>query len=238
MSTTHHVHTDDDSEYCYLFSGICDASNKMIYAFPYSAMNLVEIDPAMGTVREIGLASVLEKDRSRFFEFCKPLSNGAIFAARSENDVQFWLMQYQPVQDIRFGMSNFMKELLNDSTYADVRVEVGGEGNNPYKVFNGHRVVLARVPFFDAALGGNFRESSEGKIVLNDIDPNAFQVVWNAIYGSPPDIKMLSANEILSVLDICERFGVRDLQTQLSQRLMHIVHRVYFTQKLNEMFVK
>ena len=47
------------------------------------------------------------------------------------------------------------------------------------KEYHGHRAVLARVPYFAAALGpGAFREGGKGRVTLEDLPPAAFDYIW------------------------------------------------------------
>eukprot|EP00400_MALV-I_sp_L67-5_P000095 gene95-947_t len=210
----------------YLYSGICEGTNKLIYAFPYSAMNICEIQPDTGITRDISLASVLEPSRSRFFEFCKPLADGAIFSARSEDDVQFWIMQYRPPTDSALNIASHIRSLADDNSdnqYFDVEVHVENRSGDK-KSFQGHKALLGRHEFFNAMFNGSFMESEQNTVTLKDTSPAAFEVLWDSFYCKPIDntIKKLSCLEILEAMELAARFGVNNLKSALAEQLTSI----------------
>jgi hypothetical protein len=216
---------DPEEQEVYLYSGICEAQNKMIYAFPYSAMNLAEIQPDMGIIRDIPLHSVLEPNRSRFFEFCKPLADGNIFSARSEDDVQFWIMQYQPPRSSILGLANHIRNLADPNSefneHWDVEINVTSSSGET-KIFRGHKALLARYDYFKAMLSSNFSEGISGRVEINDTSPAAFQVLWDSFYCKPTtaSIQKLNCLEVLDAMELSVRFGVNNLRAALSDQLI------------------
>lgn len=69
----------------------------------------------------------------------------------------------------------------------DVSVRIGE------RIFAVHKVVLsANSEFFDKMFTGWFKESRVNEIVLNDIDPNAFESILDSMYMS--SIKITEQN--------------------------------------------
>ena len=188
-------------------------------------MNLAEIQPDMGIIRDIPLHSVLEPNRSRFFEFCKPLADGNIFSARSEDDVQFWIMQYQPPRSSILGLANHIQNLADPNSefneHWDVEINVTSSSGET-KIFRGHKALLARYDYFQAMLSSNFSEGISGRVEINDTSPAAFQVLWDSFYCKPTtaSIQKLNCLEVLDAMELSVRFGVNNLRAALSDQLI------------------
>lgn len=103
--------------------------------------------------------------------------------------------------------------------FADMTVTVGTD------TFEGHRVIVSRLPFFAAALRSEFTEAQSANIVIRDVDPATFRILWRAIYTDNLEfVKSENDEDLLwRVLPVTHRFEFGALHDVVVHRLGEMV---------------
>ncbi|XP_066492866.1 kelch-like protein 2 [Tiliqua scincoides] len=111
-----------------------------------------------------------------------------------------------------------LKQLQKDQLLCDTTIVAGGER------FPCHRMLLAAInPYFRAMFSNSFRESQDGEVLLQDMDPSIVQVVVNYCYTEEivlqPEMAQdlfvaASRLQILPLLESCSRFLLKHLSVE------------------------
>ncbi|XP_077167740.1 kelch-like protein 38 isoform X2 [Paroedura picta] len=111
-----------------------------------------------------------------------------------------------------------LKELHQKQLLCDTTIVVGGER------FPCHRMLLAAInPYFRAMFSSSFRESQDGEVLLEDMDPDIFQMLVDYYYTeeielTPDTVKDLfvaaSRLQILPLLESCSRFLLEQISVE------------------------
>lgn len=97
-----------------------------------------------------------------------------------------------------------LNEFHREKKYTDVNLIVGE------KTFTCHRIILASASdYFDALFGGDFMESHEENVTLNNIDVGNFENVLNYVYTGELRISRENAYDLLNVACF---FGIRSME--------------------------
>eukprot|EP01084_Bolivina_argentea_P305622 527993_1 len=96
--------------------------------------------------------------------------------------------------------------MLKEKRYTDVRFIVGKTKTQ----FNANRAFLAAIsPVWDKCLFGQMKESEvNADVIIEDIDPDAFQCILNFAYNNDPKI---SPANVLLVRFICDKYQIKAL---------------------------
>jgi hypothetical protein len=89
----------------------------------------------------------------------------------------------------------------------------------------GNRCVLDRVPFFEAALAGGFREGAEARLEINDVCPAALRAVWHYIYTDDcvRIAELGTMAELMDALSLADRFALPLVLQASADRLSDFV---------------
>jgi len=236
------------------YMSICTGANGKLYAPPYNATKVLEIDPVMGDVNESGdplpgklkYMCIASASNGRLYS---PPSNASKVLEIDPEDQQvkeigdvlpgedkYWCILaglngklHAPphsagsVLEIRaYGLPNLGEHLAlagASSEFADIEVVVGDV------TFNGHRVVLARIPFFAATFRAGMSECESRRIEVGDVDPEAFHAVWRAAYSD--DLRFVfnitDVDLLGRILPAAQRFEMTELQEAAAAHLAKVL---------------
>merc|ERR1712232_732671 len=140
------------------------------------------------------------------------------FAARLHDDITSGPARVYGASVVPTVASRLLCASVNPE-FSDVQVVVGSE------TYHGHCVILSRVPFFAATLRHSFAESRNGLLEIRDADPQAFRLVWRAIYSD--DLRFVGCSsdseELWHVLELAHRFEMALLREAASHRLRELL---------------
>lgn len=109
-----------------------------------------------------------------------------------------------------------MRGCINDAATADVSFEVDE------RVVRAHRAVLVhRCDYFKALLDGQFREASEGHVLVNDVEYNVFLAGLTYLYTG--SIDAANAQLLFDLLYVSDFWHLDELKTQVEQLLLDFV---------------
>ena len=112
-----------------------------------------------------------------------------------------------------------MEKIAWEPSVWDVLVVCDGEE------FKGNRSILGRVPFFEAALAGRFREGEQARVEIRDACAAAFRAVWHYLYTD--DCVRIAAlaklSDLMDVLSLGERFGLPPVLLTCGEQLAGLV---------------
>lgn len=110
-------------------------------------------------------------------------------------------------------------KLLESEKHSDLQIIVGGDSGRTFKV---HKAILsARSEYFDRMLGClDSRESQQGVVHIDQIDPAVFQILLHYIYTSQlPDDAELDVTMCQHLLAAADRFMIDHLNALCQQKL-------------------
>ncbi|EXX66950.1 uncharacterized protein OCT59_025327 [Rhizophagus irregularis] len=112
-------------------------------------------------------------------------------------------------------------ELLEDSEYYDITIEVGEDPN--VKIFRAHMNILCyRSPYLRRTLSSNKKNDNGvlSHIKLPNISPEIFQIILRYIYGGILPLNGLEASNILNTLVVADELNLQELINYLQNYLI------------------
>lgn len=116
-------------------------------------------------------------------------------------------------------LSSQLKSLQISEKFTDVTFIVEGEK------FYAHRIILsARCEYFCALLYGGMKESTSlDEIILKDTPVASFRVLLEYLYTGVVHLKELKEEDIIDLLGLAHRYGLKELQDAIGNYLESII---------------
>ena len=123
------------------------------------------------------------------------------------------LQQYEPNDHDVISNINHLSEEHN---IHDITFIVGSNDN--IKEFKCIRALFAaQSTIFKFMLYGNFKESKKNKIIIKDVNPDAFNYICKIFYAAKPK---LTTNIAVDVLYICYKYFLKNIQNDIIQYII------------------
>ncbi|CAB4412217.1 unnamed protein product [Rhizophagus irregularis] len=112
-------------------------------------------------------------------------------------------------------------ELLDDSEYYDITIEVGKDPN--VKIFRSHKIILCyRSPCLRRSLASSKNQNKDNVLTIKfpNISPEVFQIILRYIYGGILSLSGQDASEIFQILLAADELFLQELIDYLQKYLI------------------
>lgn len=200
------------------YVAMCAGSDKL-YMLPSGGGNdiyCLEVDAQSGNTSAclVCLAEMLPQTK---FSSIAAADSGRVLIAAPSAGSHLLAIRAAPASAAKHPLVGSMAAFAAGGKWTDVTICVGGEE------FHGHRVILSRIPFFEAVFERGFSERDANAIAVHDLSAGVFAHVWHHMYTCDVAfVAKLDSAVLLEALEAAQRFELPELKLALARRMTQV----------------